>query len=845
MSAQQYGREPARLIAVLGPTNTGKTHLAVERMLGHASGMIGLPLRLLAREIYDRIVKARGANAVALITGEEKIVPPRAHYFVCTVEAMPLNREVEFLAIDEIQLVADPERGHLFTERLLHARGTFETMLLGAQTMAPLIRRLLPDAEIVTRERFSSLSHTGQRKLSRLPRRSAVVAFSADQVYAIAELIRRQRGGAAVVMGSLSPRTRNAQVALYQSGEVDFLVATDAIGMGLNMDVDHVAFAGLEKFDGKRRRPLHAQEVGQIAGRAGRFRTDGTFGVTAGCEPMDDELIEAVERHAFDPVRFAQWRNGDLDMGSLDGLLRSLSAPPAHAGLKAADEALDERALRTLAADAVVRDRCADRSALYALWDACQTPDFRKTTPDEHIRLVRQFFDQLSTGRRRVPDDWMADQLRGLDRIEGEIDALSTRLAGVRTLAYVANRPNWLVDADHWRDTTRALENRLSDALHERLMARFIDRRTSALVRGLGRAEDLLAGVARDGSVTVEGHFVGKLNGLVFTPASGTGVLETKALRAAALRALGPEIARRLGELAQSPDEDFRMLRDGDILWRGEAAGVLANDRPFAPRARLHGDFGVAEVRERAARRLEAFVATEVSERLATLKRLETAIGAGDLKGLARGLAWRLVEGGGVLDRRAAEADLAHLSKAERRALRELGVTIGTFCLFASDQLSEASVDVATAFARRVAPDWKPVGAAPWPLSQFHPPVRALGLRGVMAVGSLAVGVAALERLGDLMRRAATPTSAMLSDARREELGWTEDQSRMILKGLGFTAIKPAEGQPVVWRKRPARPRPETIPVVAPIASPFSVLSTLQAAPQPRRRRRRKTAARA
>ena len=443
MSAQQYGREPARVVAVLGPTNTGKTHLAVERMMGHASGMIGLPLRLLAREIYDRIVKARGVNAVALITGEEKIVPPRAHYFVCTVEAMPLNRAVEFIAIDEIQLVADASRGHLFTERLLHARGTFETMLLGAQTMAPLIRRLLPEAEIVTRERFSSLSHTGARKLSRLPRRSAVVAFSADQVYAIAELIRRQRGGAAVVMGSLSPRTRNAQVALYQSGEVDFLVATDAIGMGLNMDVDHVAFAGLDKFDGKRRRPLHPQEVGQIAGRAGRFRTDGTFGVTAGCEAMDDELVEAVEEHAFDPVRFAQWRNGDLDTSSLDSLLRSLSASPNRAGLKAADEALDERALRTLASDEAVRARTSDRSALSALWDACQTPDFRKTTPDEHIRLVRQFFDQLSTGRRRVPDDWMAEQLRGFDRVEGEIDALSTRLAGVRTLAYVANRPNW------------------------------------------------------------------------------------------------------------------------------------------------------------------------------------------------------------------------------------------------------------------------------------------------------------------------------------------------------------------------------------------------------------------
>ncbi len=837
MSSLCSEREPAKLIAVLGPTNTGKTHLAVERMLGHASGMIGLPLRLLAREIYDRIVKARGLNAVALITGEEKIVPPRAHYFVCTVEAMPLAREVEFLAIDEIQLVADPERGHLFTDRLLHARGTFETMLLGAQTMAPLIRRLLPEAEIVTRERFSSLSHTGQKKLSRLPRRSAIVAFSADQVYAIAELIRRQRGGAAVVMGSLSPRTRNAQVALYQSGEVDFLVATDAIGMGLNMDVDHVAFAGLDKFDGKRRRPLHAQEVGQIAGRAGRFRTDGTFGVAAGCDPMDDELIGAVEKHAFDPVRFAQWRNGDLDMGSLDGLQRSLAAAPPRAGLKAAAEALDERSLHALAGDEAVRARCADRSALHALWDACQTPDFRKNTQDEHIRLVRVFFDHLSTGRRRIPDDWMADQFRGLDRTEGEIDALSGRLASVRTLTYVANRLDWLNDSGHWREVTRALEDRLSDALHERLMARFIDRRTSALVRGLGRADEVLAGIARDGSVTVEGHFVGKLNGLAFTPARSSGLLETKALRAAALRAVGPEMARRLGELARSPDSDFQLTREGDILWRGEAAGTLTNDKPFQPRARLYADFGAAEVRERAVRRLEAFAAAEVTLRLATLKRLESAIGAGDLRGLARGIAWRLVQGGGVLDRRAVDADLAHLSKVERRTLRALGVAIGAFSIHAHDQLGDEAANVTSALACRAAPEWRPLGLGPWPIDPSIPP-RALGFRGVMAVASLAVEVVSLERLGEFIRRSGGASGFTLTDEARGDLGWSPEQARHILRGLGFTSRKGAQGPLPVWRRRASTARTQPAPLSS--SSPFSALAALQSRPASPRRRRRK-----
>src|SRR5579871_1549666 len=542
--------DASRLIAVLGPTNTGKTHLAVERMLGHASGMIGLPLRLLAREIYDRVVKARGAAEVALITGEEKIVPLRPRYFVCTVEAMPLDRKVEFLAVDEIQLCADPERGHVFTHRLLHARGRSETMLMGAATVANLIRRLCPEAEIQFRSRLSQLSYDGPKKLTRLPRRSAVVAFSADAVYAIAELLRRHRGGAAVVMGSLSPRTRNAQVALFQSGEVDFLVATDAIGMGLNMDLGHVAFAGLGKFDGKRNRLLHPHEIGQIAGRAGRFRRDGTFGVTGACPPMDDDVVAQVEEHRFEPVTAALWRNDRLDFSSLANLLRSLAAPAPREGLKPSEEALDETTLRQLAADPDVADRAKDRSALFRLWDACQTPDFRKTTLEDHVRLARTLFEHLTEGAGRVPDDWMAAQFRQIDRADGEIDALSMRLANVRTLAYVANRPDWLADPGHWQDVTRALEDRLSDSLHEKLMARFIDRRTSALMRGLGQGEELLAGLADDGAVTVEGHFVGRLNGLAFEGERGSSALESKALRAAAQRAVAPEIARRLGRLA-------------------------------------------------------------------------------------------------------------------------------------------------------------------------------------------------------------------------------------------------------------------------------------------------------
>ncbi|MDO9588417.1 MAG: helicase-related protein, partial [Brevundimonas sp.] len=518
MSDRGAGQAPSRVVAVLGPTNTGKTHLAVERMLGHASGMIGLPLRLLAREIYDRIVKRRGAAAVALVTGEEKIVPPRAVYFVCTVEAMPMERSVEFLAVDEIQLVADPERGHVFTQRLLHARGRFETMFLGAGTMAPLIRALVPDVEIVQRERLSRLSYAGSKKLTRLPARSAIVAFSTEQVYAIAELIRRQRGGAAVVMGSLSPRTRNAQVELFQSGEVDFLVATDAIGMGLNMEVDHVAFAGLRKFDGRRTRWLHAHEIGQIAGRAGRHLRDGTFGVTGEAVELDQDLVEQVVEHRFDPVVGAEWRNARLDFDTLPDLLRSLTVTPAVRGLDLTQPALDETLLRRLIKDEGVARIGRSRGAIMRLWEACQLPDFQKTTLDEHGRLAREIFHALTGKHGRLTADWIAPRFAELDRDDGQIDQLSARLSGVRTLSYIANRPDWLDQAQGWRDRTKALEERLSDVLHERLTARFVDRRTTALMRALNVTEDAVADVEADGAVVVEGHAVGRLQGVDFQP---------------------------------------------------------------------------------------------------------------------------------------------------------------------------------------------------------------------------------------------------------------------------------------------------------------------------------------
>ena len=839
MSDRPAGQPPPRVVAVLGPTNTGKTHLAVERMLGHASGMIGLPLRLLAREIYDRIVKLRGKAAVALITGEEKVVPPRATYFVCTVEAMPLGREVEFLAVDEIQLVTDPSRGHVFTDRLLHARGKYETMFLGSAAMESLIRRLVPGAEFVSRERFSTLTYAGSKKLTRLPRRTAVVAFSAERVYGIAELIRRQRGGAAVVMGSLSPRTRNAQVALYQSGEVDFLVATDAIGMGLNMDVDHVAFAGLRKFDGKRTRWLTPPEVAQVAGRAGRYTRDGTFGVTGEADEMDEDLVSSVEEHRFEPVTEAQWRTARLDFANLKSLIHSLAEPPKTLGLKLAEPALDEITLKALADDPDVGGSARATPQLKQLWEVCQTPDFRKTTMEEHLRIVREVFQRLSSRPNRIPEDWMAEQFSAVDRADGEIDVLSQRLAGVRTLAYFANRPDWLRDPPHWQGKTRALEDRLSDSLHEKLMARFIDRRTSVLMRSLGEREEVLAGVADDGAVTVEGQYVGRLTGVNFEPAAGSSALEDRALRNAAVRAVGPQLAKRLGALAGAQDDAFEFDGLGAVRWQGAPAGRIAGGTLFAPMVKLYGDLGPLAVRERAERRLEAWLASEAGRRLGPLKALDQAMADGRLKGLARGIAFRLREAGGTLDRREVAEQVRALSPRERRVLKSLGVRFAAFSVHLPGVLTPGAMSLALAYRRD---GWTPAQGGPVRLPEPSPQLAALGVRGLIAAGPFAVPVEELERL-DTHLRAQPPIAgaSVLTPEAIADLGWNEAAARAILMGLGYTsARKAAPGEPSLWRMRREKSEEKT-PVTTNPTSPFAALAGLKPpVRKPRRPRRRR-----
>ncbi len=803
--------------------------------------MIGLPLRLLAREIYDRVVKVRGAAQVALITGEEKIVPLRPRYFVCTVEAMPLDRKVEFLAVDEIQLCADPERGHLFTHRLLHARGSSETMLMGAATVTSLIRRLCPEAEIQFRERLSELTYAGPKKVTRLPGRSAVVAFSADAVYAIAELIRRQRGGAAVVMGSLSPRTRNAQVNLFQSGEVDFLVATDAIGMGLNMDVDHVAFAGLHKFDGRRRRGLYSQEIAQIAGRAGRFRKDGAFGVTGDAPDLDPDIVAAVEGHVFPSVAAAEWRNHQLDFQSIPALMRSLAASPSTPGLRLSAEAQDETTLRQLSTDDMIIRRTRDRSNLKRLWEICQTPDFRKTTQDEHTRLIGTMFEHLTQGDRRMPEDWMQGQFASLERTDGDIDALSSRLARVRTLAYVANRADWLADPQTWQGRARSLEDRLSDTLHESLMQRFVDRRTSALLRSLNqRAGPILGGINDDGAVTVEGHLVGRLAGFHFEAERGATALENRALRGAVERVVAPEVARRLGALASEGDEAFALAPGGLVNWRGEAAGEIVGGQPFAPRVRLIGEFGGEPQRERAARRLEAFAAAEATRRLYALKHLKEAIEDGRLRGLARGLAYQLVEQFGALDRRAADARIRLLSRNERRTLKALGVRFGAFSLYLPSLLEPKAQLLALAYAELASAAWRPDPKTLNPLPRPPPRPEALSLRGLRPVGQLVAPIAELERL-DALARAAWPEGAGgidATDALLADLGWRRDDAHHILRALGFSRVREGEGAERALFRRRATSEQSTLKA-GPVATPFAALAALTK-PAERRTRRRK-----
>jgi ATP-dependent RNA helicase SUPV3L1/SUV3 len=821
-----------RVVAVLGPTNTGKTHLAIERMLGHRSGMIGFPLRLLARENYDRIVGLRGARSVALITGEEKILPPNPSYFVCTTESMPLDRPVDFLAVDEIQLCADPERGHVFTARLLHARGLLETMFLGADTIRPLMRRLVRDVEYVSRPRFSALSYTGHRKVTRLPPRSAVVAFALGDVFSLAELLRRQRGGTAVVLGALSPRARNAQVGMFQAGEVDYLVATDAIGMGLNMDLDHVAFARTVKFDGRGPRRLNAAEIAQIAGRAGRHMNHGSFGTTAEQAPLDPEIVEAIESHRFDPLTHLNWRNVRLRFESVALLLKSLEERPSLPGLVRAREADDHRALRMLARNHEVAELAVHPDTVRLLWEVCQIPDYRKIMTDSHTRLLGRCFLHLAGPARELPTSWIAAQMVNLDRVDGDIDTLMTRIAHIRTWTYVTHRGDWVVDAATWQERARAIEDRLSDALHERITQRFVDRRSAFLVRRLASGSQHAANVSAAGEVCVEGAYVGRLEGLRFVPDAIDGV-EARMLVAAAGRSLRHEVTARARQLCAESDAAFSIDHSGMLHWHGELVGRLAaGDRIVAPRADpLIGDLIEGEARERIRQRLQAFVRAEIERRLAPLFAAQNL----PLGGVARGLVFQLTDALGCLPTNEVSRQLKDLDPSDRVALSRLGLRFGVKSVYFQSMLRVDTMRFRALLwavqhnfsvprlpsSRRLA---RVIETDPSLPASFY---AAVGLR---VLAGLALRPDRLEQLAGaarrLARRGPLTTGAELAAAS----GIEQAALRRLLAGLGYKAMVYRGEETFI--PKPHRPREDARSRRRPVAegNPFAKLWELNLA---------------
>ncbi len=849
---------PARVTAVLGPTNTGKTHYAIERMLAHRTGVIGLPLRLLAREVYDRCVAQRGPSVVALVTGEERIVPERTQYWVCTVEAMPLEIGADFVAVDEIQLCADPDRGHVFTQRLLKARGLHETLFLGSDTMRGAIAALVPGVQFMKRDRFSTLTYAGSKKISRMPARSAIVGFSVENVYAIAELIRRQKGGCAVVMGALSPRTRNAQVELYQNGDVDYLVATDAIGMGLNLDIHHVAFSATAKFDGRRMRGLFPHELAQIAGRAGRHNDHGTFGVTGEARPFDEEVIEAIENHRFTPVKKLHWRNEVMEYGTTARLIRSLEAPTSNDWLTRARDADDVVALKTLSDMPEVRDRVRSPQDVRLLWDVCRVPDFRGSSAPEHAALLAQIFDFLMDGH--VPFDWLQTAVSRIDNATGDIDTLSKRLAYIRTWTYVAQRKGWVQDESHWRDETRAVEDRLSDALHAALTQRFVDRRTSVLMRRLKQKETLVAEVNDKGEVTVSGEFVGRLEGFRFRQDASGSPDEARTLRQAAEQALKPEFHLRADRFYNAPDTELDFTEQGGLMWGTTAVGKLLKG-PEIMRPTVEAfvdDEAGPDVGDKVRRRLQHFIDRKVAalfEPLLAMGRDEA------LTGLARGFAFRLAEGLGVLPRDLIANEVKELDQEARGALRKHGVRFGQFTIFLPLLLKPAPTRLRLVLWSlfndlQEFPESPPPGLVTIPNIDAVPK-QHYTLAGYHPAGVRAVRIDMLERLADILRTKDSRAGFEATPDMLSITGLSLEQFADLMGGLGYRGdkaervkIKAAAAPveiPVVPEGEVLNPIPEEVSLLtptpdieaAPDAPPeMEVFYTFVWAPKPRAERR-------
>ena len=682
-----------KITAVLGPTNTGKTYFAIETMLSFESGMIGFPLRLLAREVYDKIIKKINPNKVALITGEEKIIPSNAKYYLCTVESMPIDKNLEFVAVDEIQMCADHERGHIFTDRLLNLRGEKLTMFLGSNTIKTIISKLDADIEFIKKERLSKLSYVGHKKISRINRKSAVIAFSTEEVYAIAELIRRQKGGAAIVMGSLSPRTRNSQVELYQSGDVDFLVATDAIGMGINMDLDHIFFSNIKKFDGKKLRRLNLSEIGQIAGRAGRYLNDGSFGITGDCSKINSDEIESLETHKFDEIRTIFWRNSNLNFNNTNNLLKSLDEKPKEEWLRRIHECEDEKVLKYFFKNLDKYKITNNQKVLNLLWECCQIPDFVKKTYGHHLEVVSKVFAFLNSAKGKITNKYMKEQLSFLDKLDGNIDSISNRIANVRTWAYVSNKVNWVENQDYWVERTKSLEDKLSDKLHDELTKSFIDKRASVLARGLKQDVIFNTKIINNKKVVIDDQFIGELKGLKLDLYLKAEALDTdiKSLKKAARQSLSSEFQNRIKQIIST--ESIELKDDFKIYWREfPIAKLLPGKDYLKPELNLIIDDMIETIEQK---KLQIFLEKWINKKIhLILKNLIDLKNSKDNKSTIRALSYQLYENNGVVKREEVLEYIKVLDQKERKILRDIGVKFGRYHIYLDRLLKPEAVSL-------------------------------------------------------------------------------------------------------------------------------------------------------
>ena len=807
----------SKVKAILGPTNTGKTYYAMDRMLAHSSGVIGFPLRLLARENYDKAVSQVGRSQVALVTGEEKIIPPYAKYFCCTVESMPLNREFSFVCIDEIQLAADPDRGYIFTDRILHSRGQKETVLLGAETIRPLLQKILPDIIIETRPRLSTLSYIGVKKLTRLKPRSTIVAFSVPEVYKIAELIRTKKGGAAIVMGALSPRTRNSQVDLYQNGQVDYLIATDAIGMGLNMDIDHVAFASDSKFDGNIPRYLTPPEIAQIAGRAGRSTRNGTFGVIDESLKFDEETIEQVESHSFFPLKNLWWRNTDLNFSSVNKLVKSLDKAPPFNFMRKKVGALDAICLTHLSQIDTIKAKIENEENLSLLWNICQIPDFSNTLSGMHFNLLEKTFELLLS-KGKLDNEWIKSQITRLDRYDGEIDTLLNRIANVRTWTFITNRSNWLDETEYWQDQAKTIEDKLSDELHERLTQRFVDKKIVVLNKTLKEFNNLEAIVRIDGKVFVEGEEVGTLNGFNFIPTLSDGENAAPILTAAR-KTLPKEISRRVKELLMSDNAAFKFDNDGNILWQSNIVASLVNgENIYSPKININSsellsDEQIKQIQLRIIEAVEGNIKNILSEAI-NLKdpsfqniekkyfnntqneaksAEEEKLPIINLSGKALGIAYEVYEGLGSAKTSSLSMSINTLSDDEKTQLAKLGLRLGVETIYLPNLLKPSAIKLRALlwsvfyqnFPDHGTPPDGRVSVVMQPEAN-HDFLRAIGF---IPLGDLALRADIGERLSALIRLEARSGRFRITDAMLSIAGSTKIQMEKILYELNYVKV--------------------------------------------------------